>query len=61
MTSFGGLVVFQKLFENLQIWERLHGCFARLDRKHPRFYKHHTIVMCLIVHILLRDFLQSTG
>jgi len=53
MTSFGGLVVFQKLFEVLDFANNLKACCAKLDRKAPRFYRHGTILQCLIVHFLL--------
>lgn len=53
MTSFGGLVVFQKLFEVLELSRHLKGCCRKLDREGPRFYSHGTILQCLIVHFLL--------
>lgn len=51
MTSFGGLVVFQHLFERLGLWERLRGCCAHLSPKH--FYNHSTVLRCLFIHLLL--------
>jgi len=53
MTSFGGLVAFQKLFQDLDLERHLAGCFRRLDRKTSHFYKYHKVMMCLIMHIVL--------
>ena len=53
LTSFGGLVVFQKLFEVLNLGSRLGACTLKLDRASTRFYKHSTALRCLVVHLLL--------
>ena len=53
MTSFGGLVVFQKLFEVLDLSRHLKICGQRLDRKTSRFYNYGTVLQCMIVHLLL--------
>lgn len=51
LTSFGGLVVFQNLFNKLDLQKKLAACTEHI--KIPRFYKHSTILQCLILHILL--------
>jgi hypothetical protein len=50
LTSFAGLVIFQSLFSQLNLKEKLRQCFQHL--KAPS-YSHFTIVLVLIVHILL--------
>ncbi len=49
LTSFGGLVIFQKLFQELDLEGKLQQCFDPLDRRMSRFYKFHKVFMCLIV------------
>lgn len=51
LTSFSGLVVFQKLFEYLTLKGRLRQCF-RHQRITPIF-GHASIVLLLIIHLLL--------
>jgi Transposase DDE domain group 1 len=51
LTSFAGLVVFQKLFETCQLKERLQEACAHLQSRH--YYGFSTILQCLIVHIVL--------
>jgi len=51
LTSFSGLVVFQKLFERLDLSGRIKAACAHLDR--GRNYRFRTIVELLIVHVLL--------
>jgi hypothetical protein len=51
LTSFAGLVVFQKLFETCRLKERLHEACAHLQARH--YYGFSTILQCLIVHIVL--------
>jgi hypothetical protein len=51
LTSFAGLVVFQKLFEACQLKARLQEACAHLEPRH--YYGFSTILQCLIVHILL--------
>lgn len=51
LTSFGGLVIFQKLFHCLNLRERLIRCCKHLDI--AKSYKHGSIVQILIVHLLL--------
>ena len=53
LTSFGGLVIFQKLFQELDLEGKLQQCFDPLDRRMSRFYKFHKVFMCLIVHLIL--------
>jgi hypothetical protein len=53
MTSFGGLVVFQQLFQVLDLFAHLKACCLKLDSKGSRFYSHGTVLKCLIVHLLL--------
>jgi hypothetical protein len=61
MTSFGGLIVVQKLFASVGIRGLLQRSCAHLGRKHSHFYNHSTALQCLIVHLFLgfrklRDF-----
>jgi len=51
LTSFGGIVVFQKLFANLDLKERLRRCCAHLVENN--LYHPAVIVQLLIVHLLL--------
>src|SRR5512136_1429087 len=51
LTSFAGLVVFQGLFKELAIKQRLQNCFSHL--KVSPIFGHHLIALCLIVHLLL--------
>ena len=51
LTSFAGLIVFQKLFESCRLRERLHEACAHLEPRH--YYSFSTILQCLIVHIVL--------
>lgn len=53
LTSFGGLVIFQKLFEDLDLVRHLKGCCRSVERKTSRFYGHGKLLQCLIVHLLL--------
>ncbi len=51
LTSFGGLVVFQKLFHALDLRERLNQCAKHL--RGSKSYRHGSIFQVLIVHLLL--------
>jgi len=51
LTSFAGLVLFQKLFTILRLRERLHACFAHLGV--APIFGHHVVVLALVVHLLL--------
>ena len=51
LTSFSGLIVFQKFFAMLGLKERLRKCFRHL--KVSPIYGHHVIMLLLVVHILL--------
>src|SRR5262249_24944055 len=51
LTSFGGIVVFQKLFGKLHLKERLRQCSAHLADK--SLYHPAVIVQLLVVHLLL--------
>lgn len=51
LTSFSGLVLFQKLFDNLNLKSRLRECFRHL-KFHPIF-GHASIILLLVVHLLL--------
>lgn len=51
LTSFAGLVVFQGLFKELAIKQKLRNCFSHL--KVSPIFGHHLIALCLIVHLLL--------
>lgn len=51
LTSFSGLIIFQRLFTKLGLKERLRQCFRHL--KGGEIYGRHVIVLMLIVHLLL--------
>jgi hypothetical protein len=51
LTSFSGLVIYQKLFSHIRIKERISKCF-RNSKSRPIF-GHTVVVMYLIVHLLL--------
>ena len=51
LTSFGGVIVFQSLFQLLELPARLKPCFWHL--RHSGIYGVHRVVLLLIVHILL--------
>lgn len=51
LTSFSGLVIFQRLFEHLRLKNRLRGCFRHLGVS--PIFGHASIVLLLVVHMLL--------
>jgi len=51
MTSFGGLVIFQPLFERLDLWRRLAQCCDHLPA--GALYSHALCLRMLVVHLLL--------
>ncbi|MFQ5938333.1 MAG: IS1380 family transposase [Acidiferrobacterales bacterium] len=51
LTSFSGLIVFQKLFRELSLKARLQSCFAHCSS--APVYPSATLVLLLIVHMLL--------
>lgn len=51
LTSFSGLVIFQKLFEKLSLQEKLRQCFKH--RKVSPIFGEATIILLLVVHLLL--------
>lgn len=51
LTSFSGLLIFQQLFQRIQLKQRLRACFAHLTLS-PIFGRH-LVVLLLIVHLLL--------
>lgn len=51
LTSFGGLIVFQALFQRLELPARLRGCFAPL--REAGVFGLPRVVLRLIVHLLL--------
>ena len=51
LTSFSGLVIFQKLFDQLGLKDRLRRCFKHLTVS--PIFGHASIVLLLIVHLLL--------
>jgi hypothetical protein len=54
MTSFGGLVVLQRLFESVGLCNLLSGSCHHLERKHSHYYNHGTVVQCIIIlHLFL--------
>ena len=51
LTSFSGLIIFQKLFKKLSLQEKLRQCFKH--RKVSPIFGDATIVLLLVVHLLL--------
>ncbi len=51
LTSFSGLVIFQKLFDHLDINNKLKRCFDHLSG--GSIYGHYKVTLLLIVHLLL--------
>ena len=51
LTSFGGVIVFQALFQHLELKARLKDCFQHLNGS--RILGAHRIVLWLSVHLLL--------
>lgn len=51
LTSFAGLVLFQKLFAALRFRERLRACFAHLGI--APIFGFHTVFLTLVLHLLL--------
>lgn len=51
MTSFGGLVIFQALFQRLDLWRRLNECCLGLPT--GSLYSHAVALRLLVVHLLL--------
>ena len=51
LTSYSGLIVFQRLFSLIGIKERLWRCFRHL--KGNPIYGYHTIMMLLVVHLII--------
>jgi len=51
LTSYSGLLIFQKLFEHLHIKSRLRDCFKHV--KVSPIFGHANIVLLLIVHMIL--------
>lgn len=50
LTSFAGLVVFQRLLSVLALRSRLRRCFSHLP---PRVYGHCSVFLLLVVHLLM--------
>ena len=53
MTSFGGLVIFQKLFQVLGLPQGLRDCTSKLDQGSTRLYHFGTVLHCLVVHLII--------
>ena len=51
LTSYGGLVIFQALFRNLELKSRVRRCFRHIDNQ--GIYGLGNIFVVLIVHLLL--------
>lgn len=51
LTSFSGLVIFQRTFEHLGLKERLRQCFRHLNTS--PIFGHASIVLLLVIHLLL--------
>lgn len=53
VTSFGGLVIFQRLFEQTGLRSALGARCAHLDVRHSHYYRFGTVLHCLVIHLLL--------
>ena len=53
LTSFAGLVVFQKFFHSLALTEKLKDCCKHLKTHSKHFYEFGDVLQLLIVHLLL--------
>ena len=51
LTSYSGLILFQRFFCVIGIKERLWGCFRHL--KGSPIYSHHLLMMLLVVHLII--------
>lgn len=51
LTSFAGLIIFQKFFASIELKKRLRSCFAPLN--HGKIFNRTTLFMQLIIHLLL--------
>jgi hypothetical protein len=51
LTSFGGLVIFQDLFQRLNLWQRLDNCCSHFPQ--TARYSHAVLWRCLLIHLLL--------
>ncbi|NUM60467.1 MAG: IS1380 family transposase [Bdellovibrionaceae bacterium] len=51
LTAYSGLIIFQALFQNMELKGRLSKCFSHL--KGSLIFGHHVIVMFFVVHLLL--------
>lgn len=51
LTSYSGLILFQRFFSHVGLKEQLWGCFRHL--KANPVYGHHVVMMLLIVHLII--------
>ena len=51
LTSFAGLVIFQKFFAAINLKQRLQSCFAHLN--HGKVFNRATVFLQLIIHLIL--------
>ena len=51
LTSFAGLVLYQPIFQQLKLKERLRICFAHL--KVSEIFAHHVIMLLLVFHLIM--------
>ena len=51
LTSFAGLVIFQKFFATIELRKKLRSCFGHLNN--GKIFKRTTLFMQLIIHLLL--------
>jgi hypothetical protein len=51
LTSFSGLILFQALFQKLELKERLRQCFRHLNVS--PIFGHHVVMLWVVVHLLL--------
>jgi len=53
LTSYAGLIIFQHLFNDIELAKRLKSACSDLSTKHNRHYHHGTLVLTMIVHMLI--------
>lgn len=53
LTSFGGLIIFQSLFQQTDLARSLKTLCAPLSIERRRQYNHGTVLFCVILHLLL--------
>jgi len=51
LTSYSGLLIFQALFQRIELKEKLRSCFSHLNLS--PIFGHHLVVLWLVVHLLI--------